>query len=144
MGLISRHVEATGIPTVGLTSARSITARANPPRAVFADLPLGHTSGAPDDPAGQRQLVLGALEAAMAMDEPGTIAELDVRWADDDWKAEPLSWRRRRRSEGGTGGGGGDTRRPRHPDPQYQEPHDRALAEARSHDEQCRVCIGLE
>jgi D-proline reductase (dithiol) PrdB len=141
VGLIARQIEAAGIPTVSLTSAWSITASANPPRAAFADLPLGHTSGAPHDPDGQRLVVGSALQAATAMTDPGTIVDLGVRWVDDDWKAAPLSWRRAPRAR--RAGQGDDTRSPRRPEPQYQDDEDRALAQARSHEEQCLVCIGL-
>ena len=61
VGLIARQLEAAGIPTVSLTSARDITAAANPPRAVFVDYPLGHTSGRVDDHALNRQIVTELL-----------------------------------------------------------------------------------
>jgi D-proline reductase (dithiol) PrdB len=141
VGLIARQIEAAGIPTVSLTSAWSITASANPPRAAFADLPLGHTSGAAHDRDGQRLVVGSALRAATSMTGPGTIVDLGVRWVDDDWKAAPLSWRRTTRAR--RPGQGDDTRSPRHPEPQYQSDDDRRLAEARSYQEQCLVCIGL-
>jgi D-proline reductase (dithiol) PrdB len=141
VGLIARQIEAAGIPTVSLTSAWSITASANPPRAAFADLPLGHTSGAPHDRDGQRLVVGSALQAAASITEPGTIVDLGVRWADDDWKAAPLSWRRSPRAH--RPGRSDDTRAPRLPEPQYQCDEDRALAQARTYDEQCMVCIGL-
>ena len=38
-------VEAAGISTVSMSNARSITAAANPPRAVYLDYPLGQTAG---------------------------------------------------------------------------------------------------
>ena len=156
MGLIARQLEAAGVPTITLSSAMSITASVNPPRAAFADLPLGHTAGGPGDPEGQRHLVRGALEAALAMTEPGSTVDLGVRWTDDDWKAQPLGWRRPRagaattdrrataNARAGDGTAPADTRRPRHPDPQYQNEEDRLAAEQRPWDEQCQVCLGLE
>jgi hypothetical protein len=75
------------------------------------------------------------------MADPGTIVDLGVRWVDDDWKAAPLSWRRTTRARRPRQGD--DTRSPRHPEPQYQSDDDRRLAEARSYQEQCLVCIGL-
>jgi D-proline reductase (dithiol) PrdB len=141
VGLIARQIEAAGIPTVSLTSAWSITVGANPPRAAFTDLPLGHTSGAPRDRDGQRLVVGSALEAAASMTRPGSIVDLGVRWIDDEWKAAPLSWRRSSRAD--RGARSNDTRSARDPEPQYQCDEDRALAQARSYQEQCQVCIGL-
>jgi len=147
VGLIARHLEAAGIPTIGLTSARSITAAANPPRSVFVDAPLGHTAGPPDQPETQLHIVRSALELGAAMTTPGTIDELDLRWWHDDWKSAPLSWSRRRDGASGPGGAArepaGDSRTARSPAPQYQSDDDRLAAEAVDWDEQCRTCLGL-
>jgi len=72
VGLIARQLEAAGIATVSLTSARDITASANPPRAVFVDFPLGHTAGG----VGQRELNRAIVSAALntlTQTEPGRI-----------------------------------------------------------------------
>ena len=50
MGLIARAIEAEGIPTLSVTSARDITRAVWPPRAAYLDYPLGHTSGRPHEP----------------------------------------------------------------------------------------------
>jgi D-proline reductase (dithiol) PrdB len=131
------------MPTVGFTSARSITASANQPRAVFVDLPLGHTTGVPGDPSGQRQLLRDGLAAAHAMTEPGTIVDLPYRYVDDRWKADPLSWSRKRQNAGKAGTPAGDTRTTRSAEPRYQNDDDRAAAEAVGWDEQCQVCLGI-
>ena len=47
---------------MSLTSALSITASVNPPRAVFVDYPLGHTAGKPDDVESQDAIVRAALD----------------------------------------------------------------------------------
>lgn len=150
VGLIARALEAEGFPTIGLTSARTITARVNPPRSVFLDVPLGHTSGPPSDPDRQRYIVRRALELGAAMSEPGTIADLELRWHHDDWKSAPLAWSRR--SDGRRAGVSAaapaassptDTRTPRRDVPQYQTDDDRAAAGATSWEEHCRTCIGL-
>ena len=87
MGLVARALETAGVPTLCLTSAYSITASVNPPRAAFSDLPLGHTVGRPHEPEFQRDLLRRALRAAEAMDEPGTIALTGVSWdANGSWK----------------------------------------------------------
>ncbi|MDA3041433.1 MAG: glycine reductase, partial [Actinomycetota bacterium] len=90
VGLIARHLEAAGYPTVGFTSALSITVSANQPRSILVDLPLGHTVGLPHDGPGQRRILSEGLAAAMAMTEPGSVHQLDLRFVDDDWKAAPL------------------------------------------------------
>ncbi len=126
-----------------MTSARSITERANPPRSVFIDLPLGHTAGAPNDPVGQRQLLTDALVAGFAMTEPGQIVDLPFRWIDDKWKSAPLSWSRKAQEQGVTDVSAGDTRTARDPNPHYHDDADRAAAEAVAWDEQCQVCLGL-
>jgi len=129
---------------VSLTSARSITERAHPPRAVFVDLPLGHTSGAPNDPVGQRQLLTDALVAGFRIAEPGRIVDLPFRWVDDEWKASPLSWSRSAQDGGTSGADAGDTRTIRSDEPIYHNEADRVAATDTPWDEQCQVCLGLQ
>src|SRR3546814_6957411 len=45
MALVARHLEAAGLPTLCIVSARDIVEAVDPPRAVFVDYPLGHTAG---------------------------------------------------------------------------------------------------
>lgn len=106
-------------------------------------MPLGHTTGGPNDPDGQREILTAGLRAGAAMTEPGTITTLPWRWRDDAWKADPLSWSRKRQQAGRTGRSGGDTRTARSDEPRYQDDQDRAAAEARSFDDQCLVCLGV-
>ncbi len=118
---------------------------------MFVDLPLGHTTGLPGDADGQRLILTDGLNAAAAITEPGTIVDLDLRYVDDDWKDEPLSWSRKRQDGGRTGGttspaGEGrraDTRTARSADPVYQSDDDRMAAEAVPEAEQCLACLGL-
>ena len=143
VGLIARHIEASGIPTIGFSSARTITAAANPPRSVFVDLPLGHTTGLPGDAAGQRRLLGEGLTAAVALTEPGSFVDLPYRYVDDDWKANPLGWSRKRQEAGAASSRSGDSRTGRSDEPLYQSDDDRTAAEAVDWDEQCLTCIGL-
>lgn len=133
IGLIARHLEAAGFPTLCLTSARSITEAANPPRSVFVDLPLGHTAGPPNDPATQERIIADAIRLGASMTQPddgqpGRFADLDLRWHDNAWKHNPLSWSRRQESAGASGSDDGDTRTDRSSDPQWQSDADEIAA----------------
>ena len=110
---------------------------------MFVDLPLGHTTGLPNDPDGQRRILTEGLESAAAITEPGTIVDLPYRYVDDDWKANPLGWSRKRQSSGAASKRSGDSRTGRSDEPQYQNDDDRAAAEAVDWDDQCLTCIGL-
>jgi hypothetical protein len=83
VGLIAREIEAAGVPTVSMTSAWDITEAVAPPRSVYVHAPLGHQTGAPNDRSGQRALVQAALEAGVALAEPGEIVALPYRWPED-------------------------------------------------------------
>ncbi|MGB5755858.1 MAG: hypothetical protein WBM50_03005 [Acidimicrobiales bacterium] len=128
---------------MGFTSARTITAAANPPRSVFLDVPLGHTTGGPGDPEGQRRILIDGLSAGVSITEPGTIVDLHYRWRDDAWKADPLSWSRKRQDNRQTSRPAGDTRTGRSDEPRYQNDDDRRAAEAVDWNDQCQVCLGL-
>ena len=78
------------------------------------------------------------------MTEPGSIVDLDFRYIDDNWKADPLSWSRKRQSADETGKSGGDTRRGRSPDPVWQDEADAVAANEVDWDEQCLVCVGID
>ena len=124
MGLIAREVEARGIPSVSLSSALSITRSVGAPRAVFLDFPLGRTAGRAFDRAMQRDIARHALDLVRDATVPGTVAELDYRWAeDDDWKDGVMR---------------GDSRLERFDTPQYQCALDASLA-----DPECPTCVWL-
>lgn len=109
---------------------------------MFLDLPLGHTTGPPNDPEYQRFALMEGLHAAHDMPKP-EIVDLPYRWVDDEWKADPLSWSRRRQDAGESGQRAGDTRTARNDEPVYQNDADRAAADATAWDNQCQVCLGL-
>lgn len=125
MGLVAREIEKRGIATICLSSARSITAAVNPPRAVFIDFPLGHTAGKRGDQGLQRRIMIDTLSALDGILTPGTIRPLPYRWAESEqWKkpaAEPPPDQRR----------AFDDRLARAAEPQYQYPEDREAAERR-------------
>ena len=117
-----------------MSSAYSITRAVRPPRAVFLDFPLGHTSGKRGEPALNRRILCDTLEAFVSIDTPGTIVTLPYAWADDDaWKKSVM------RSP--DTGEARDERRERVEAPQYQLDDDvEAAAEAAP----CASCIWLE
>jgi hypothetical protein len=84
VGLIARAVEEGGIPTISLSSARDITESVKPPRAVFINFPLGHTSGKPFDRDLQMKIIKDAFHALKSIQKPGTIVALPYHWQDDD------------------------------------------------------------
>ncbi len=109
-----------------MTSAWSITAAAHPPRAVFLDFPLGHTTGRPGRPAEQVSIMRDALAAFASISEPGTILPLTYSWG-TPWKDQARELI--------------DHRTPRHDTPQYQTEQDR-LAAVVAHGDSvaCGVC----
>ena len=131
MGLVARALEAAGVPTLCLTSAYSITASVNPPRAAFSDLPLCYTVGRPHEPEFQRDLLRRALQAAEAMEEPGTIAPTGVSWdANGSWKRRATPTGVESETAESESGTRSDTRNERVDVPQYQYESDRLAAES--------------
>ena len=84
MSLVARHLEANGIPTVMLASARDITQSAFPPRAVFVNYPLGNTAGRPFDPANQRAIVSQAFDVLETATQPCILVDTPHRWRQDE------------------------------------------------------------
>jgi D-proline reductase (dithiol) PrdB len=126
VGLIARALEAAGTTTTSISSAWSITAAANPPRAVFTDFPLGNTAGPPNDASTQLAIARSVLDAAWTITEPGTILPLSPVWP-EPWKDEARELI--------------DHRAPRNDVPQYQSEADRVAAMER-HGEaaECSIC----
>ena len=85
VSLVARHLEAGGISTVVIGSARDIVEHCGVPRFLFTDLPLGNSW----DVEMQRQVVdqaLGLLESATG---PRTTVQAPFIWSED------FSWRER-------------------------------------------------
>src|SRR5262245_40707231 len=106
-------------------SALDILKAGNPPRAAFLDYPLGHTTGKPNQPELQREILIQALEGFTSLTVPGSIKMLPFRWDDEDWKRTAMM--------------DGDTRVTRYDTPQYQTEEDRIRAEANAA-VMCEVC----
>lgn len=63
MCVLAHVLEAHGIATVAIVSVRSVAERMRPPRALYAEFPLGRPLGRPNDPDFQR----GVLRHAFAL-----------------------------------------------------------------------------
>ena len=130
-----------------MTSAWTITAAVNPPRAAFVDYPLGHTTGQAHDPVGQRTLLEAAFTAFEAATVPGAIVDLGLQWGDDAWRADPMRGdsRTATTSQADRGTARSDSRTERFDTPQDQSEEDRRLAEQRHGEEiACRACVGFD
>jgi hypothetical protein len=111
-----------------MSSALDITRAVNPPRAVFTDFPLGHTTGKPFDRPLQREMMVEALSAFETMDKPGSIKILPFKWdAEESWKHSGA-------------GADGDNRLARTEEPQYQSDDDKVAASEGKLAEECIVC----
>ena len=62
MSLVARHLEAAGIPTLVIGSARDIVEECGVPRFLFVDFPLGNPCGKPWDTHMQGDIIDGGLE----------------------------------------------------------------------------------
>ena len=88
MSLVSRQLEADGIPTVILGSARDIVEHCGVARFVFTDFPLGNPCGKPYDAAMQRRIVGYGLDLLESATVPRTTVQTPFVWSDDpSWRA---------------------------------------------------------
>ncbi len=89
VSLAARTLEANGISTVVMGSAKDIVEYVGVPRFLFSDFPLGNSAGRPNDLASQAftlDLALRLLESAPA---PRTTVQSPLRWSDNpDWKLD--------------------------------------------------------
>ena len=89
MCLIARHLEASGIPTIILGSARDIVEHCGVPRFLFTDFPLGNPCGKPYDLPMQRSIVLHCFDVLEDASRPGSTVVSPIQWDNDQ------SWRDR-------------------------------------------------
>lgn len=89
MGLVARHLEAAGIPTVILGSALDIVEHCGVPRFVFTDFPLGNPCGRPEDAEMQRSIVGAGIDLLQSARAPRAVVRTPYRWSEDE------SWRDR-------------------------------------------------
>ncbi|MFO7171404.1 MAG: glycine/sarcosine/betaine reductase selenoprotein B family protein [Bacillota bacterium] len=81
-GLISRALEAAGIPTLVVGVEPSLWERVRPPRAVWSRHPFGAPFGQPGNRGKQTELLRMALEALETMQTRGSVWELPLAWRD--------------------------------------------------------------
>ncbi len=92
MSLVSRYLEANGIPTVLIGCARDIVEHVGVPRFVFSDFPLGNPCGRPYDAAMQRTIMRLALDVLASSIAPRTTVQTPFIWDDDySWRARYLN-----------------------------------------------------
>jgi D-proline reductase (dithiol) PrdB len=87
VSLVARHLEAHGIATVILGSARDVVEHCGVPRFVFTDFPLGNPCGKPYDAAMQRAIVGLGLDLLERACVPRTTVQTPFVWSEDH------SWR---------------------------------------------------
>jgi len=87
VSLVARHLEAAGIPTVVIGSARDIVEECGVPRFLFSDFPLGNPCGKPWDAKMQLEVTGLALDLLESARLPRTTVQTPLRWSDDSsWK----------------------------------------------------------
>ena len=86
VSLTARHLEANGIPTVVMASARDIVEQAGVARLLFTDFPLGNPCGAPYDVEMQRAITSMALDLFEDARFPRTTVQTPYQWPTDEWR----------------------------------------------------------
>jgi hypothetical protein len=87
VSLVSRILEANGIPTVVIGSARDIVEECGVARFLFSDFPLGNPCGKPYDVPMQRAILSHALDLLESARLPRTTVQTPLCWSDDEsWK----------------------------------------------------------
>jgi hypothetical protein len=70
VSLIAAEIERRGIPTVCVILIREIAEKVRPPRALAVPFRLGYPLGEPCDAAGQRKVMVAALQLLGRGDVP--------------------------------------------------------------------------
>lgn len=89
VSLAARALEANGIATVIMGSAKDIVEYVGVPRLLFSDFPLGNSAGRPNDVASQDLTLDLALELLAAAPAARTTVQSPLRWnASPEWKLD--------------------------------------------------------
>jgi len=87
VSLVARFLEANGIPTVIIGSARDIVEHCGVPRFLFSDFPLGNPCGHPWAKDMQSRTVSLAIDLLASATAPRTTQRSPFEWKDDpDWR----------------------------------------------------------
>lgn len=84
MSLVARHLEANGIPTVIIGSARDIVEHCGVPRFLYSDFPLGNPCGHPWNTDMQQKIVVQALDLLAGATSARTTRQAPFAWKDGD------------------------------------------------------------
>jgi len=87
VSLAARHLEANGIPTVVVGTARDIVEQCGVARFLFTDFPLGNPAGAPYDVEMQASILEMALCLLESARLPRTTVQTPYQWPTDDWRS---------------------------------------------------------
>ncbi|MGH6680153.1 MAG: glycine reductase [Bradyrhizobium sp.] len=89
LSLVARHLEANGILTVIIGSARDVVEHCGVPRFYFTDFPLGNPCGHPWRADMQREIVRQALSLFETATAPRTTVKAPFAWKEDGavWRA---------------------------------------------------------
>jgi hypothetical protein len=91
VGLVARHLETNGMPTVIMGCAKDIVEHCGVPRFLFSDFPLGNPAGRPFDGESQAQTLELALRVLESAPAARTVVQSPLRWrADASWKRDYL------------------------------------------------------
>jgi len=86
VSLVARHLEANGIPTVVVGSARDVVEECGVARFLFTDFPLGNPCGRPGDRDMQKSIVGAALDLLERAWKPRTTLQTAFQWPDENWR----------------------------------------------------------
>jgi len=86
VSLVARHIEAAGIPTVIVGSARDIVEQCGVPRFLFTDFPLGNPCGLPWDTEMQAAILGMAFDLLESARYPRTTVQTPFQWPNEDWR----------------------------------------------------------
>ena len=87
MSLVARALEAAGIASVVIGSARDIVEHCGVPRYLFTDFPLGNPCGRPYDETSQHAIMTEAMALLNETKQPGKTVVTPFVWdAAGQWK----------------------------------------------------------
>ena len=91
MGLVQRHLEASGLATVTLSWMPDMTRRVGVPRLAGISYPLSRPLGRPHDPDGQRAVLRATLALLESATGPDYYVELPFEWPETPAQARNAS-----------------------------------------------------